>query len=1570
MLNGEQGRWAFARRGGMTVLGKISVPKPINLPSQRMENHGVDPNVEIVPKGTRSWGSRPSSSTSNAWSSLSLSPNATSSSDSPSHLSARPSSAEGGTRPSTSGSDKVHDSTPNAWSSNLRPSSASGVLTSNQASPISLRPHSAEPRTGSSQLSRFAEPSCDISVPGNGERLEANSLKNDGFSLNTGDFPTLGSVKSGSGKIAGSQDPSLQDSGSTGGLDLTKDISENYSVGVAPLNTEANGKTDESWRRDNIPHNEDGPMAGMEKWDGDTPPYQNPGILPQHFNPWHGPHVNNLPGGIWYRGPPSGPLPYRGTIPPGGFPMEPFHYYRPQGPSSTPPNPQQVPPPGTVPRGTHPRNGDMYRSQMPDSYIRPGMPVRPGFFPGPVPYDVYFGHPMGYCRPNDHDLPSMGIIGGPPIYGQFPTQSAHDSANSLIRPPGHGLNSGMCSSDEVESGHPHDPQPYRVLLKSHDNWNEKSDLQKQEETKKNSGFMQEETQTGNGSKEMDYSRASSGENAWRKDGWKDGEKDLKVGVVDDDASQSFNDRISGSFVPSKVNSLENVESPSVVRDHGRGGQNNYVSPVVPQSVASKDSSLIQKIEGLNAKARASDLRPDFIIVSDRPEQGHMLHDQGTKSSLSAAGNGNHAPYPANAQVAQDVSTEGKILEEPAISGPTTSRRFPHNRHGKAHHHWGKGKLNLGGVDGFLNKPAVLDPLLPTPPEFSDVHRTSHRSYQPRKKYEEGYVPVTSGPGNIQTERTKMKEQCVKQKQEEKDEDCSREPKAETHVNLDELNRCMQVVEDLNSKTESSLLNKQEDLTPPVESTKIYGSPALSNPTPVSNGEIFQQTRNRSTVGRSSNLSKEFQQDLPNDPHKKSFIIHNQSMLVKQDTEIAGDNTDVAAQIHGNVPSKQHRSGYKHKQSLLARQNAEIAGDNSDIAAQIHDNGPSKQHRTGYKHKQSMAFEKNTQNIAAEPPKSEVNVADDVFTTVDAGADTTAHQRRRNNKNRNKYKGDESSPANNLQSLVPKESAGVSTASVKSNVKLKTETEDSVVVTASKPVDVNHLVVQHPGSVHEEVHGWGNNQWKPQYSHRAPRNMQVTRVADKFHGGDTAVWTPVRTHNRTEIGEETNDRTAVGNQSLSVKGDQPLQSSNSRSKRSEIERYVPKPIAKEMAQQGTIQHGVALDGQIKMADDAVQQVDTESSSSLAVKELRTVDSRHIRHGRGHGLWRQRGMTENGLQVGQSNSHLSQISENVQRQPEHDRRPKPEEQPSMEQIKLRDEGIPCGSITDPSNASTMECQPRLVSPAGRNQGTPGRGKCHPYFKATTYENPDQKKSSDELELSHNPSIAPEVTQTDPASAPSIPRENHGIFERSTLHWQPKSRVLSGQNLQAKRATDYPNAAESGRPYIVKVPKEQNDKMQEESKIHEEARQVDNSRRERRPRSSTALPQSSVHVAPKSEESGNQQDQAGFSVGLGKSGNQSASRFVRSDEKHGDWGSNRQDVRQHNVLTHPERHRHSFSYKYQPVAPQNGEYRSGQFEGQRDGSQGTGPRYKRAGKSGSGHGDGGSSGVNFNERKVGNV
>ncbi|KAG0492843.1 hypothetical protein HPP92_006241 [Vanilla planifolia] len=199
-------RWASARRSGMTVLGKV--PKPINLPSQKLENHGLDPNVDLVPKGTHTWGSRPSNA-SNAWVTSSVSPpqfdgslgspnNSYGRPSSHGNAHGRPSSGGSSTRPSTAGSDKSIETVGVALGSNSRPSSASGILPSSQI-PVSLnRPRSAETRPGSSQLSRFSENSSDYNAwlsEGTPERLGVVASKRSDFSLNSGDFPSLGSEK-------------------------------------------------------------------------------------------------------------------------------------------------------------------------------------------------------------------------------------------------------------------------------------------------------------------------------------------------------------------------------------------------------------------------------------------------------------------------------------------------------------------------------------------------------------------------------------------------------------------------------------------------------------------------------------------------------------------------------------------------------------------------------------------------------------------------------------------------------------------------------------------------------------------------------------------------------------------------------------------------------------------------------------------------------------------------------------------------------------------------------------------------------------------------------------------------------------------------------------------------------------------------------------------------------------------------------------------------------------------------------------------------------------------------------
>ncbi|XP_058092516.1 kinesin-like protein KAR3 [Magnolia sinica] len=137
-INQRQAEVGFCTKKRHAVLGKVAIPKPVNLPSRRLENHHLDPNVEIVPKGTLSWGSRPSS-IANAWSSSALSPDTNGTAGS---LNGRPSSGGSGTRPSTAGSDRSQEPAANACGPYSWPSSTSGMSATNQTSSVKCTPWS------------------------------------------------------------------------------------------------------------------------------------------------------------------------------------------------------------------------------------------------------------------------------------------------------------------------------------------------------------------------------------------------------------------------------------------------------------------------------------------------------------------------------------------------------------------------------------------------------------------------------------------------------------------------------------------------------------------------------------------------------------------------------------------------------------------------------------------------------------------------------------------------------------------------------------------------------------------------------------------------------------------------------------------------------------------------------------------------------------------------------------------------------------------------------------------------------------------------------------------------------------------------------------------------------------------------------------------------------------------------------------------------------------------------------------------------------------------------------------
>ncbi|KAL8143922.1 hypothetical protein V2J09_016954 [Rumex salicifolius] len=672
-------RWGSARRGGMTVLGKVAVPKPINLPSQRLENHGVDPSVEIVPKGSLSWGTRSSSSGSNAWgSSSALSPRTEGGSGSPSHLSGRPSSS-GGTRPSTAGSERNLDTSSNVWIANSRPSSASRVLSANTSTLAALRPHSAENRPGSSQLSRFAEPLSEGTAArgasGALDKLGVAVSSNDGFSLSSGDFPILGEEKV-SEKNTQILDCDSHSRPGSSGLSPTTEKMEAVPGGQADdisHPTDVKGTLVNSWEND-------APHPGMERWHGDSYPYPSHNFPSHPYESWRGGRPVNPPppGGVWFRGP-QGVPPY-GTpqmAAAGGFPMEPFPYYCPQVPAPSLANAQAVPPHGARPSGPHSQSGDLCRPYI-EPFMRPGMPMRPGFYPG------YYGQPMGFHSPNERDFSIMGRPTGPPVINKYPNQNAPEPITSNAR------SSGGRTLEQVDLCPPQLDHRATAPVKQIMGWDKNI---------KEDHFGHKFTVNAHPHEKRHAANSLFPDNVRSEDPRQD--KQIYCG------KRYLHNEQAPSLIEGKTGSTDPAQ-----KYHGNTGsaKSADVNHDVENVALPRDQTLIQKIEGLNAKVRASDGKHD-ISTKEPNSRGQavksnvIVNEAGASVQLER-----HYPSGIRVPVSRDraILPDNKGFASTADSAvATVSRHSSHNLQGRGGNGT-KGTHNFQEADGWRKRSATAE----------------------------------------------------------------------------------------------------------------------------------------------------------------------------------------------------------------------------------------------------------------------------------------------------------------------------------------------------------------------------------------------------------------------------------------------------------------------------------------------------------------------------------------------------------------------------------------------------------------------------------------------------------------------------------------------------------------------------------------------------------------------------------------------------------------------------------------------------------------------------------------------
>ncbi|XP_058078272.1 protein MODIFIER OF SNC1 1-like [Magnolia sinica] len=1673
MLTGER-RWVSARRGGMTVLGKVAVPKPVNLPSQRLENHGLDPNVEIVPKGTLSWGSRPSS-TGNAWSSSALSPHANGTAGS---LNGRPSSGGSGTRPSTAGSDRSHEPAANAWGPNSWPSSTSGMSATNQTSVTSLRPRSAETRPGSSQLSRFAESVAENSGawggPGTAERLGTASSRISEFTLSSGDFPTLGSEKS-------SELPSRQDHSSHGRPGSASSGAAPQKERPATSPTE-DGSVDASeekgnvntWKRDTSPYHGGGTPPSMEKWQRDpqqAQPYHNQNMSPHHFDPWHGTPIRNPAEGVWYRGgPPGGP--YGPTGPPGSYPLEPFGYYHSQLPARPMPNSQiparpvpnsQVGPrPGGGPSGYHPKPGDTYRPRMPDSYNVPSypvIPVRPGMYPGSVPYDGYYGPPrMSFCNPNERDGPAIGT--GPPNVYRYPNQNVHpEPGNFHARPVGYGPSPAI-SKEQIEPGHAPDAHrgPYKVLLKPHDGWGENDTEEKREHSVTTSVPHSER---GN------PQRTPMRETDWGADSRKDEQMDFSKSALGEEASsQPINNLRGFSSVPDTGNPSDNRSKVNAVNESLMKKTETVANPAEgPQQFPAikKDAALIDKIEGLNTKARISDGRNEVGPVSSQEEKTRRFRTVNVKADHSTHESGSNAASKEKLSTSGMLNTSSKntvddstgdMRLEPTVGGRDVSRpvepqasavcMLDCSRVGEMAHsqiqtrvhgmqsradNRGKGRFTNQEGEEWRKKPpgsessvivtatnanAHLDTCVQdchasqefpekqesNPPDkgwrkkppgsessvivtatnanahldtrVQDRHASQEfaekqESNPPDKAGADPYTTSSVDSADYKAQRAKMKElatQRAKQLQKEEEERI-REQRAKAMAKLEELNR-RTLAENPTQKLEKNAVpHKPEEIQEPAApktDTGICGE-APGHASGWNSDAAIQASENamkpkelaESPVNKPSEASSSCAPQVP--------AVTIDPSVLSQDAnakEIASEKT--TSQLSDNGAQKPKQMGYKKKQNHVQEKHL-----------------PDKTATTGFAKVQgNVIVNANTSNAESSWP-SNTNTTDD--------HPQQQHKKKNNRIAKNRHKPDEPLPLTDFPSSAPTEGYPAK-ASIQSGTPKSPET---VAVGSSVQAEALSEVVKGLDSQDEvvvsaeqgwlrpieETHGRADNQWKSQPHRRVSRNAQSSRPAEKFHGNEgAAIWAPVRPTNKGEPLEESGENINADSGHSSGKNVPGVQSNSMKGKRAEMERYVPKPVAKELSQQENSQLPLASSAQA-IADVGMVKTEHGSQSTKSsgldslvfgkaghAAEAKNVEVKHIKNGKTHASWRQRGPAESSVVLQSPRERLSSpcdASKTVQ---------KPTDQQQISKIDVHglkeQENYSDGWNMDPVPTGSIAA-PVVV----KDHGGAGRGKRQQsrVQRSTGHiHSPVDTKDTDvePVGKSDNQPLTFGSVELDGRS--NLRNENQGISEHVPSHWQPKSQVYSAHSRQGRGSSGGQRLAvqvsKSREKDFLHIPPQINKDISAQLQPHQSDAQkanveMNNPHHQEVKREMKGPDSSKEHASfpnrgrPRSPEAALENVDAHYeqpvSTGIRRQG-QHSGRFNRGQEA--PYGGSRsgppgQDANKQQLPTNGDRRKHGSHYEYQPVGSYNKPDNSFRQEELRDGLHGTGSRYRERGQ-----------------------
>ncbi|XP_020704693.1 protein MODIFIER OF SNC1 1 isoform X1 [Dendrobium catenatum] len=1228
MLPAER-RWTSTRKSGMTVLGKV--PKPINLPSQKLENHGLDPNVEIVPKGTLTWGTRPLLAASSAWGSSNLSsPRADGNMGSPIHANGRPSSGGSGTRPSTGSSERSSEPVSSSWGSSSRPSSASGILPSSHMSVAANRPRSAETRPNSSHLSRFAESSTDgiaWGAAGTSEKFQSAEVsKRSDFTLSSGDFPSLGSEKSDEPKSQQGQTPkaptpALGASSSSKGTTESLLTSGNGNPGLA-LHGNFN-----SWNADTHPHAGEGSSSRTENWhrENHSPQHLLDASMPaRQYGPWHGPpaHHSNV---VWYGGHEAGGFYRPPFAPPGSYHADPYYPYVPAGAL---PNTQAFPRAEAIPDGIHLKKGEAYRHRPPESYIahgQSGNPIRPGVYPGPVLYEGCYGPTQSsFDNSSEQDGSTLGMP------GQYGVHNQHLSENLRYQPwrfhaQPDGSGPVMTKQQMISSQANGTQGQYKVLLKHHGSPEEK-DI-----------FGKEHTVTV-------WSAAQRG----KQPGFSTTEPGLlDNGYKQEQTTEEWHDEVSHSQHPNDLVDQNNKNSSGTSKYAGQNVKKKLDNAAVHSSdqqnaIVKKNASLMEKVEGLNSKTRVVDVHlegenfPTKEMRSNQnssSDEGHF-EEVGPANSSSADNSRNVGASKLNTPT--KVIIHESVLElkpthqwdelviEPGKSNysedcgqsQSHNQKRVRNTKGRVDQH---GKLKFGSygandTNNTLERDSFEKTRVATGKSgylLSIPH--SHASQVvPEDQGSHLSFNSVSDPSSLKSvdldvqQHSKLKEPAMQRAIElqKEEEERTAEQKAKALVKLSELNKRVSANSKHNSRHDQPLCN-DNPIKPDTTSGKDVKSNAVSQTLhggSLCDSQVKKHPNDGNIIKLRDPAYLSFTQPTGTSDSVKAHVsIGEQSRQLCQEGTPEIITARSASDLQDSIVSKRKQAWNRRRRNFTDERNQSEKFTNSESS--------------GNTKCASMVIEEASDGLEIQSSDPPVQVS----------------KNNRGPKYKNKLS-DTQLNSTHLEGYSGK--FDVDSDEIKHSPKLLeplsvAENNSNEIMRGQDSID---LMVEpnQAGPEPTKITTERASNWKHQPHRNSARNLQSDKANAKYQGSETVVWAPVKMVSKDGSSEVHKSSANEVTNLPDGKNAQDMHN-GAKARRAEIERYVPKPIAKDSQQSSpSIAPSSSADkmGKRELASaSAVTGRDVSSTvAKPALNSMNTEDTKQSRHGKTQPSWRQRNSGE--------------------------------------------------------------------------------------------------------------------------------------------------------------------------------------------------------------------------------------------------------------------------------------------------------------------------------------------------------